>query len=117
LPALLIPELANTTSLGEEVQKALPSARVVKALNTMSHRLMVEPPRVPGEHDAFLCGEDEGAKAAVVELLRTFGWRNFLDLGPISAARGTEGLMPFWLRLMGKFGNPDFNYRIVRAGP
>jgi len=115
MPATLIPDFANTTSLGEALQAALPGARLVKALNTMSHRLMVEPARVPGVHDVFLCGDDEAAKAAVIELLRSFGWTSFVDLGPLSAARATEGLMPFWLRLMGRFGGPDFNYHMVRA--
>ncbi len=115
MPPILVPELSNTTSAGEALQVRLPAAKVVKTLNTMNHLVMVDPGRVPGEHDVFLCGDHEEAKEEVVGMLREFGWRNPIDLGPLSAARGTEGLMPFWLRMWGVFGSADFNYHIVRA--
>lgn len=114
-PPTLIAEMSNTTSAGEALQARLPGARVVKTLNTMNHKLMVDPARVPGPHDVFLCGDDDAAKAEVRAMLDEFGWSDPIDLGPLAAARGTEGLMPFWLRMMGVVGNPDFNYRIVRA--
>ncbi len=115
MPPTLIPELSNTTSAGEALQARLPGAKVVKTLNTMNHQIMVDPTRVPGEHDVFLCGDDEAAKADVAALLNAFGWSDPIDLGPLAAARGTEGLMPFWLRMWGVVGNADFNYRLVRA--
>ncbi|MCB1391056.1 MAG: NAD(P)-binding domain-containing protein [Rhodobacteraceae bacterium] len=115
MPPVLVPELSGTTSGGEALQAALPGARVVKTLNTMNHLLMVDPARVPGTHDVFLCGDDAGAKDEVQGLLREFGWTSVVDLGPLSAARGTEALMPFWLRMWGVNGSADFNYRIVRA--
>jgi hypothetical protein len=76
---------------------------------------MVAPDRVPGDHDLFVAGNDSGAKEQVGDLLRSFGWRSILDLGDITGARGTEALMLIWLRLLGKFGNADFDYKIVRA--
>ncbi len=115
MPPTLIPELSNTTSAGEALQAQLPNARVVKALNTMNHQIMVDPGRIPGEHDVFLCGDHEAAKAEVVSMLAEFGWSDPIDLGPLAAARGTEGMMPFWLRIWGAVGNADFNYRIVKA--
>ncbi len=113
MPPTLIPELSNTTSAGEELQRALPGARVVKTLNTMNHQLMVEPARLTGAHDVFLCGDDADAKADVLGLLKEFGWPAPIDLGGLAAARGMEGMMPFWLRLWGVQGNANFNYRIV----
>ncbi len=115
MPPTLIPELSNTTSAAEALQARLPDAHVVKTLNTMNHQIMVDPGRVPGAHDVFLCGDDEGAKAEVVEMLGEFGWSAPIDLGPLAAARGTEGLMPFWLRMWGVVGSADFNYRIVKG--
>lgn len=112
----LIPELINTTSAGEELQKALPRARVVKALNTMNCSVMVNPSLVPGDHDVFLCGDDADAKSVVISLLKDFGWSSPIDLGPISAARGMEMMMPMWLRLWNVVGSVVFNYRIVRSG-
>ncbi|MEM6759483.1 MAG: NAD(P)-binding domain-containing protein [Pseudomonadota bacterium] len=114
MPPILVPALSNTTSAGEALQSALPRAKVVKTLNTMNHEVMADPARVPGDHDVFLCGDDAAAKADVVGLLGEFGWRNPVDLGALSAARGTEGLMPFWLRMWGHVGHAAFNYRIAR---
>jgi 8-hydroxy-5-deazaflavin:NADPH oxidoreductase len=75
---------------------------------------MVDPGRLPGSHDVFLCGEDADAKAVVTELLRSFGWPAPIDLGGIDVARGMEGMMPFWLRLWRALGTAEFNCRIVR---
>jgi 8-hydroxy-5-deazaflavin:NADPH oxidoreductase len=103
-------------SLGEQIQRAHPDARVVKALNTMNCEVMVDPARVPGEHDVFVCGDDEGAKAQARELLESFGWRpeSIVDLGDITAARGAEAYVLFWLRLYGAFGTGDVNIKVVR---
>lgn len=107
--------VSNTDSLGEQIQRAVPDARVVKTLNTMNSEVMVDPARVPGEHDVFVCGNDEDAKAQVSQLLQSFGWpeKRIVDLGDISAARGTEMYLPLWLRLMGALGSRDFNIRVV----
>ncbi len=114
MPPILVPELSNTTSAGEALQAALPGAKVVKTLNTMNHEVMVDPGRVPGHHDIFLCGDDAGAKSEARALLAEFGWTDPIDLGPLAAARGTEGLMPFWLRMWAAKGDVDFNYAIAR---
>jgi 8-hydroxy-5-deazaflavin:NADPH oxidoreductase len=106
--------VCNTDSLGEQIQRIFPNVRLVKALNTMTANLMVDPALVPGDHDAFICGNDATAKETVKQILEQFGWKSIIDLGDISAARTTEMLMPFWLRLYGAFQSPIFNYKIVR---
>ena len=111
-PAVLT--ICNSDSLGETIQREFPELRVVKALNTCNCRVMVDPGRVPGEHDLFLAGNDSDAKAQVTSLLRTFGWRSILDIGDITGARATESMMLIWLRLYGKFASADLNYRIAR---
>lgn len=107
--------VCNDDSLGERIQREFPHARVVKALNTVNARVMVEPARVGASHTAFLCGNDDEAKAAVRELLVAFGWpeRDVMDLGDITAARGMEMYLPLWLRLWGAAGGPDFNVKVV----
>lgn len=107
----------NTDSLGEQVQRAFPAAKVVKTLNTMNCRVMVDPTRVPGEHNVFLSGDDTDAKEAVTELLVSFGWppAGVVDLGDITTARGAEMLLPIWLRLMSVIGHADFNFHIQIA--
>jgi predicted dinucleotide-binding enzyme len=106
--------VCNDDSLGEQIQAAHPEARVVKALNTMNHLVMTDPGRVPGDHDVFICGNDEGAKSEVTALLESFGWPagSILDLGDIGAARGTEMYLPLWLRLYGAFGTGDLNIKV-----
>jgi len=105
--------VCNTDSLGEQIQRAFPAAKVVKAFNTMSNSVMVNPGLVP-DTEAFLCGNDAQAKGKVVEIMKSFGWKRPLDLGDITAARGMEMILPLWVRLFGLFQTPNFNYKIVR---
>jgi predicted dinucleotide-binding enzyme len=109
--------VCNDDSLGEQIQAAFPGARVVKALNTVNAAIMVAPDRVPGNHNLFVCGDEAGAKAKVTALLESFGWPGdaVIDLGGISAARGTEMYLPLWLRLMGALGSAEFNVEVRRA--
>ena len=107
--------VCNTDSLGEQLQRAYPGVKVVKALNTMNTAVMVNPSLVPGDHDVFLSGNDAGAKAQVAALLREwFGWKTVIDLGDITTARGTEMLLPIWLRLWGVMGTANFNFHVAR---
>jgi len=117
LPPTLIPEFCNSNSLGEEIQNNYPQTKVVKALNTMWCGLMLNPGLIGnGAHDVFICGNDPKAKAEVTTLLQQFGWQtqHILDLGDITAARGTEMILPVWLRIMGTIGNGAFNLRVVK---
>ncbi len=107
--------VCNDDSLAERIQREFAEAKVVKTLNTVNCLLMVNPSLVPGEHDLFLSGNDSEAKSAVHKLLESFGWRNIIDLGDISTARGTEQLLPIWVRLMGLWKTPQFNFHIARA--
>ena len=108
--------VCNTDSLGEQIQRAFPKARVVKTLNTTNAMVMVDPMRVAGgDHDLFVSGNDAAAKARVTELLKQwFGWRSVIDLGEITTARGAEMILPIWVRLMGALGTPMFNFKISR---
>ena len=116
MPPCLIPELSNTNSLGEEIQKTFPDVKVVKTLNTMWCGLMVNPAMIGGgDHTNFICGNDTDAKIQVKSLLYEFGWKNenLMDLGDISSARGTEAVLPVWLRIWGATQSGAFNLKIV----
>jgi len=104
----------DSDSLGEQIQRAFPEARVVKTLNTLNASLMVEPKTLGESSTVFVSGEDAAAKAVVVEILESFGHEDVIDLGGIETARGTEMLLPIWLQLMGRLGTPQFNFKIVR---
>lgn len=112
------PSLAyvNTNSLGEEIQKTFPQAKVVKTLNTMWCGVMVNPAMINGgDHHSFLCGNDINAKEKVKEILQSFGWleNNIIDLGDITKARGTEMYLPLWISMYGITKNGAFNIKIV----
>jgi 8-hydroxy-5-deazaflavin:NADPH oxidoreductase len=108
--------VANTDSLGEQIQRELPDTKVVKTLNTVNAFLMVEPQQLAGgDHTMLVCGNDAGAKAQVAKLLRDgFGWKDVIDLGDITNARGTEMWVALWARLFGALGNPMFGLKVVR---
>jgi predicted dinucleotide-binding enzyme len=95
--------VCNTDSVGEK-------------MNTVNTAVMVDPEVVRGEHDLFVCGDDDGAKAQVRELLESFGWPSgrILDLGDISGARGMEMYLPLWLRLFSTFGTGELNIHVAR---
>ncbi len=87
---------------------------MVKTLNTVSAIIQTEPSKLAdGEHHIFVAGNDTTAKTEVTALLDQYGWRNIIDLGGISSARGMEMLLIIWVRLMGALGTPMFNFRIV----
>jgi predicted dinucleotide-binding enzyme len=65
--------VSNSDSLGEQVQRAFPDAKVVKTLNTVNCSVMVDAKKVAdGDHTVFVSGNDAGAKARVTEILT--GW-------------------------------------------
>jgi hypothetical protein len=108
--------VCNDDSLGEQIQRRFPDSRVVKTLNTVNHLVMVDPGRVPGEHEVFVCGEDAAAKAEVAELLESLGWprERVVDLGGIDASRAVEMYLPLWVRLFQAFGTADLNIHVAR---
>lgn len=110
-PSLFV---GNTDSLGEQVQRAFPAAKVVKTLNTVNCNLMVDAATLAPEHTMFMAGNDPEAKAKTREILASFGWKDVLDLGDISASRATEGYLPLWLRLWGAVKSAHFNVKVVR---
>jgi len=108
--------VSNTDSLGEQIQKALPEAKVVKTFNTTNATIQVNPKTLAnGDHHIFVSGNDEPAKAKVMDILKSYGWENIVDLGDITTARGTEMFLPLWLRLMGALQTPAFNIKVVKG--
>ncbi len=115
MPPFLDPAFTGATSLGEQIQTAFPEARVVKAFNTVAAAAMVTPGLIPGAHDLFLSGNDDGAKDLVKGIARGFGWTDFVDLGDIVGARAQEAVLPVWVRLWMTGGTPLVNLKVVRA--
>jgi hypothetical protein len=108
--------VCNTDSLGEQIQRAFPKVKIVKTLNTVNALVMINPGQVAGgDHHIFVCGNDAEAKEKVTGWLKSwFGWKNVIDLGDITNARGAEMVLPLWVRLMGVLKTPMFNFKIAR---
>lgn len=102
--------------MGQLIQRTFPKARVVKALNSVSAHLMVNPQDLGAPHTVFIASNDAVAKAEVTALLRSFGWPDIADLGDLTACRAMEQLIPLWMRLYETLGNPNFNLALVRRG-
>jgi predicted dinucleotide-binding enzyme len=109
--------VCNDDSLGEQIQRAFPDVRVVKTLNTVNARVMVEPALVPGDHTMFVAGNDASAKRQARALLEEFGWpaASIVDLGGIAAARAMEMYLPLWVALWGATGSALINIELRRA--
>jgi 8-hydroxy-5-deazaflavin:NADPH oxidoreductase len=111
-PSLFV---GNTDSLGEQIQRAFPRARVVKAFSMMTAALMVDPEALAGgDHSFMLCGDDATAKDQVTALAQALGWRDILDLGDITNARAMEAYLTLWVRLFGVVNTSMVNVKVVR---
>lgn len=111
------PRLAvdDTESLAERLQRNFPEARVVKALNTVTASVMVDPGKVgDGDTTVFVASDDAEARAVATGLLEQLGWRDIVEFDELAAARGLEMYLPLWVRLMGRLGSPNFNIKLVR---
>lgn len=91
--------VGTTDSLTERTQRKLPKAKVVKCFNIVSNVQMVDPHLPGGPPDMMICGNDEGAKRTVADIVRSFGWPEPIDVGGIDGARWLEALVPLWARI------------------
>lgn len=92
------PRLAvgHTDSLGEQIQRSIPNARVVKAFNTVGNPLFFKPELPGGPPDMFIGGNDAEAKKLVSQVCEAFGW-GVIDLGGIEASRYLEPMCMAWV--------------------
>jgi 8-hydroxy-5-deazaflavin:NADPH oxidoreductase len=105
----------DTDSLAEQIQRAFPDTKVVKALNTMNAYVQANPKQLAGgDHTVFVSGDDVESKRVVAEVLASFGHTDIIDLGDLSTARGAEMVLPLWTRLWTTLGTPMFNFKVVR---
>lgn len=108
--------VANTDSLGEQIQRAFPDVKVVKTLNTVASALMVNPGSLAdAQHDLFVSGNDADARIEVMGYLKDwFGWKSIIDLGDITSARSTEMLFALLVRVHTTLGHSNFNFKVIR---
>jgi predicted dinucleotide-binding enzyme len=83
------------SSLMEQLQKAAPKARFVKAFSCVGSAHMVDPKFRGGPPTMFICGNDAAAKAETTKILSQFGWEAE-DMGGVASARAIEPLAMLW---------------------
>lgn len=104
--------VGTTDSLGERVQRLVPTSYVVKGLNTVLADVMVDPALSGGDPDMFIAGDDENAKAVVTVLLAEFGWP-VVDMGGIESARWLEALSLAWVVYSHRTGKTHHAFKLV----
>ena len=115
MPPALSAAMSGHTSLGEQIQAAFPSAKVVKAFNTIGAAIMVKPSSVAGEHDLLIAGNDAAAKDTVTTIAKGFGWQHVVDLGDIKGARAMEAQVLLWMQVAQATGAWVHNIHIARG--
>ncbi|MFN2607614.1 MAG: NADPH-dependent F420 reductase [Acidimicrobiales bacterium] len=106
--------VGHTDSGGEQVQRWLPGARVVKAFNTVGNAHMVHPDLPGGPPDMFICGDDPGAKDVVTGILADFGWPA-VDVGGIEGARLLEPMCILWVLYGLRTGTWGHAFKLLRG--
>lgn len=99
-------------SLGEQVQKAAPGAKVVKAFNTIAASIMVHPQREQGLPTLTIAGDDADAKVQVTRLAEGFGWE-VADLGGLDMAYWNEALAQIWILYGFKHGQWTHAFKLL----
>ena len=79
------------TSAAEQVQARVKGAKVVKAFNTALAARQADPVVDGTALDGYVAGDDEQAKATVLELARSIGFHP-IDAGPLELARALEAM-------------------------
>src|SRR5713226_3047367 len=89
LPSMELADLKGRVS-SEIVSELAPSAKVVKALNTLYASNLAKNPKVgEGRRVIFVSGDDRGAKGEVSGLLKGLGFA-VIDLGLLSEGGGAQ---------------------------
>lgn len=107
--------VASDRSAAEEIQDMIPTARVVKAFNTIGFEHMADPLFGDVPADMFVCGNDEAARSRVMELAGDIGFEP-VDAGGLSHARALEHLAVLWIFLSTSGGlGRDIAFKLLRA--
>ena len=105
--------VGHTDSLGEQVQRAVPEAHVVKAYNIVGNALMVDPDLPGGPPTMLIGGDSDEAKATVTALLESTGWE-VVDLGGIETSRYLEPMCIAWVLCGFRTGGWEHAFRLLR---
>jgi predicted dinucleotide-binding enzyme len=98
---------------GEQIQRLLPDADVVKAFNIVGNALMFRPELPGGPPDMFIAGDSEDAKKTVTAILHDFGW-GVVDTGGIQSSRYLEAMCMVWVLAAMRTHNWNHAFKLLR---
>ncbi|MDR8391516.1 NAD(P)-binding domain-containing protein [Aliifodinibius sp. S!AR15-10] len=105
--------IGHTDSGGEQIQRWLPEAHIVKVFNIVGNAHMVDPDFPDGPPDMFICGNNGNAKETVTEICELFGW-SVIDIGGIEGARELEPLCILWVKYGMLTQSWDHAFKLLR---
>lgn len=100
-------------SAGEQIQNWLKDSKVVKAFNTVSASIMINPKLEEGNPDLLIAGNDPDAKKLVTEIARSFGWQNVIDMGDIKQAFWLETFAMLWIEFGFKYNHWTHAFKLL----
>jgi 8-hydroxy-5-deazaflavin:NADPH oxidoreductase len=102
-----------TDSLGEQIQRRVPEARVVKCFNTVPNSQMFHPSFKDVE--MLICGNEMAAKQQATAMIKEFGWKGTIDIGGIDGSRWLEAFVPLWVRTCVAVNSWDTLFKAVHS--
>jgi predicted dinucleotide-binding enzyme len=105
--------ISGEDSLGEQVQRALAGAKVVKAFNTIGSPYFIDPSFAEGLPTMLIAGDDAEAKRTVGDVLADFGWPEPVDIGGIEGSRELEAICIAWVKIGGIRGAWDHGFKLL----
>ncbi len=101
-------------SAGEQIQRMLPEAKVVKAFNIINAYVMINPQREDGDPDLFIAGNDQTAKDKVKSIAEHWGWKSVIDIGDISQSLFLEALTQIWIGYAAKTNKFEHAFKLLK---
>ncbi|MFN0140642.1 MAG: NADPH-dependent F420 reductase [Pyrinomonadaceae bacterium] len=100
-------------SLGEQVQKTLPDANVVKGFNSIGVAVMTDPKFGTETATHFIAGDNDIAKAEATRLIEEFGW-DVIDVGGIEQSFFLEALASLWVNYAFKTNSWNQAFKLLK---
>lgn len=109
------PTVAVDGSAAQKIAEMAPGARVVKAFNTLGAEHLLDPKVGGVVADAFVCTDDDEARAIVTRLGEDLGFA-MVDLGPLRNAKLAEHIAVAWIHLAMKAGlGRNIAFKLLRG--
>lgn len=100
-------------SAGEQIQRWLPDSKVVKAFNSVSASIMINPKLQEGNPDLLIAGDDLNAKKEVITLAGELGWQNIIDIGDIKHSFWLEAFAMLWIEFGFKYNHWTHAFKLL----